>query len=99
MRFSLGIFSGFLLLAVLATVLPSSAQVNIFLTPVPNAPFSAVVEVQRTRIRPDGSVLNLKSLRSMARDGIGRIRPSMPSAARLLPPPPQLWSSLECLHT
>ncbi|MGB9364055.1 MAG: hypothetical protein WCA99_20785, partial [Candidatus Sulfotelmatobacter sp.] len=52
---------------------PTSAQVNIFLTPVPNAPFSAVVDVQRTRIRSDGSVFDLKSIRSMARDGIGRI--------------------------
>jgi hypothetical protein len=73
MRFSLVAFSGFLLLTIPATVLPTSAQANIFLTPVPNAPFSAVVEVQRTRIRSDGSVFNLKSIRSVARDGIGRI--------------------------
>ena len=73
MRFSLAAFSGFLLLTIAATVLRTSAQVNIFLTPVPNAPFSAVVDVQRTRVRSDGSVFNLKSIRSMARDGIGRI--------------------------
>jgi hypothetical protein len=72
MRFSLAVFSGFLLLTIPATVLPTSAQ-SIFLTPVPNAPFSAVVEVQRTRTRSDGSVSNLKSVRSLARDGIGRI--------------------------
>ena len=89
MRFSLAIFSGFLLLAIPATVLPASAQANIFLTPVPNAPFSAVVEVQRTRIRPDGSVLNLKSLKTMARDGIGRIhnesRTYIPAASTATP--------------
>ena len=73
MRFSLAAFSGFLLLTIPATVLRTSAQVNIFLTPVPNAPFSAVVDVQRTRVRSDGSVFNLKSIRSMARDAIGRI--------------------------
>ncbi len=73
MRFSLAAFSGVLLLIVPFMVLPAPAQVNIFLTPVPNAPFSAVVEVERTRVRPDGSVFNLKSIRSMARDGIGRI--------------------------
>jgi hypothetical protein len=72
MRLSLAVFSGFLLLAMPAAVPHASAQ-NIFLTPVPNAPFSAVVEVQRTRIHPDGLVLNLKSVRIMARDGIGRI--------------------------
>jgi hypothetical protein len=73
MRFSLAVFSGCLLLAVPATILPASAQLNIFLTPVPNAPFSAVVEVQRTILRPDGSAFNLKSTRTMARDGVGRI--------------------------
>jgi hypothetical protein len=73
MRFSLAAFSGFLLLVIPATLLPASAQVSIFLTPVPNAPFSAGVDVQRTVIRPDGSVFNLKSIRSLARDGIGRI--------------------------
>jgi hypothetical protein len=73
MRFSLAAFSGFLLLTFSATVLPTSAQVNIFLTPVPNAPFSAVVEIQRTRVRSDGSVFSMKSIRNMARDGIGRI--------------------------
>jgi hypothetical protein len=88
MRFSLA-FSGFLLLTIPATVLPASAQVNIFLTPVPNAPFSAVVEVQRTRIRSDGSVFNLKSIRSLARDGIGRIhnesRTFIPAASTSTP--------------
>jgi hypothetical protein len=73
MRFSLAAFSGFLLLSIPATVLPASAQVSIFLTPVPNAPFTAVVEVQRTRVRPDGSAFSVKSVRNMARDGIGRI--------------------------
>jgi hypothetical protein len=73
MRFSLAAFSGLLLLTLPATVLPAAAQTSIFLTPVPNAPFSAVVDVQRTIIRSDGSVFNLKSIRGLARDGIGRI--------------------------
>jgi hypothetical protein len=74
MRFSLAAFSGFLLLSLLATVQPASAQISIFLTPVPNAPFTAVVDVQRTYNRSDGPALVLKSTRNMARDGIGRIR-------------------------
>jgi hypothetical protein len=73
MRFSLAAFSGFLVLGFPTAVLPASAQVSIFLTPAPNAPFTAVVEVQRTILRPDGSVFNLKSMRTLARDGIGRI--------------------------
>jgi hypothetical protein len=82
MRFSLAAVSGFLFLSIPATVPCASAQVNIFLTPVPDAPFSAVVDVQRTMIRPDGSVLSLKSIRVMARDGIGRIH----NESRLLIP-------------
>jgi hypothetical protein len=73
MRFSLGAFSGFVLLLSTATVQRASAQTNIFLTPVPNAPFTAVVEVQRTVIRSDGSAINLKTIRDLARDGRGRI--------------------------
>ncbi len=73
MRFSLGAFSGFLIAFAAAAFLHASAQTSIFLTPVPNVPFTAVVEVQRTAIRADGSVVNLKSIRNLARDGQGRI--------------------------
>jgi hypothetical protein len=78
MRFSLTAFSGLLLfaitlLAITAAVPHASAQVHIFLTPVPNSPFTAVAEIQRTGIRPDGSVFNVKTIRVLARDGIGRI--------------------------
>jgi hypothetical protein len=73
MRFSRATFPGLLLLAISSAFLPVSAEVNIFLTPIPNAPFSAVVEVQRTAVRPDGSVFNMKSIRELARDGRGRI--------------------------
>lgn len=72
MRFSLGAISGFLLVAAAFAVPHSSAQ-GLFLAPVPGAPFTAVVELQRTVIRPDGSVFNLKSIRNLARDGRGRI--------------------------
>jgi len=89
MRFSLAAFSGFLLATIPAAVLPASAQANIFLTPVPNAPFTAEVEVQQARIRPDGSVSNLKSVRMLARDGIGRIhnesRIYIPAASTAMP--------------
>jgi hypothetical protein len=73
MRLSLAAFSGAFLLAISFVVVPAPAQVNIFLTPIPNAPFSAVVDVQRTVIRPDGTVFNLKSKHDIARDGRGRI--------------------------
>lgn len=72
MPFFRGAFSGFAFFVVAFTVPQSSAQ-GLFLTPIPGAPFTAVVEVQRTVIRPDGSVFNLKSIRNLARDGSGRI--------------------------
>lgn len=72
MRFALGACSGFVVLLAVAAVPSASAQ-SIFLTPVPNAPFTAVVEVERTVVRTDGSVANVKSIREMARDSRGRI--------------------------
>jgi hypothetical protein len=60
---------------VLAVAIPSpraSAQ-GVFVTPVPNAPFSAVVNVERTIVRKDGSLLNLKSVSQIGRDSSGRI--------------------------
>ena len=59
----------------LAVAIPStraSAQ-GFFLTPVPNAPFSGVVNIERTVVRKDGSVVQLKSTRDVARDARGRI--------------------------
>jgi len=49
-----------------------SAQ-DIFVTPVANAPFSAVIHVERTIINNDGSVIQLKNIRNIGRDSQGRI--------------------------
>lgn len=46
---------------------------DIFVTPVPNAPFSAVINIERTVINKDGSVLQFKNVRNIARDSQGRI--------------------------
>lgn len=43
------------------------------MTPVANAPFSVVVYVERSDLRPDGTVLQLKSTQEVARDTQGRI--------------------------
>src|SRR5262245_8956270 len=40
------------------------AQDDIFVTPIPNAPFNAVIQVERSIVRPDGTVLNLKTTRA-----------------------------------
>jgi len=53
----------------------SSAQeaADIFVTPVPNAPFHAFVDVQRSIVQRDGSVQDFKSYREIGRDSHGRI--------------------------
>ena len=46
---------------------------DIFVTPVANAPFSAVINIERTIINADGSVVQLKNVRNIGRDSQGRI--------------------------
>jgi hypothetical protein len=67
------IVSGLVLLLFAAGALRASAQVDVFVTPIPNAPFSGVVRVERSFVQPDGSVANLKSMRDISRDSRGRI--------------------------
>jgi hypothetical protein len=59
--------------ALFLTVPRLSAQDDIFVTPIPNAPFSAVINVQRSVIRPDGTAVSLKTVRAIHRDSRGRI--------------------------
>jgi len=78
--------------ALLAAALPVGAQVThgVFVTPVPNAPFSATVHLERTQIQPDGSAVQLWSVREIARDDRGRIynefRPLVPASVKDVPP-------------
>ena len=71
-RLSLTSVSCTVLLAVAIASSCASAQ-GFFLTPVPGAPFSGVVNIERTVVRKDGSVMQLKSTREVARDTRGRI--------------------------
>jgi hypothetical protein len=45
---------------------------DIFVTPIPDAPFSAVIQVQRTLVQK-GGVFNLRTVREIGRDSRGRI--------------------------
>ena len=72
-RFSPTAVSGLVLLLFATGAPHASAQVDVFVTPIPNAPFSAVVRVERSFVQPDGSVANLKSMRDIGRDSRGRI--------------------------
>jgi len=55
------------------TVATNSAGQDIFVTPIPGAPFSAVIEVERKQILPDGATVALKTVRSIGRDSQGRV--------------------------
>jgi hypothetical protein len=57
----------------LAVAVPLAPAQDIFVTPIANVPFSAVVQVERSSVRPDGSVRTMKTLRQIARDSHGRI--------------------------
>jgi hypothetical protein len=46
---------------------------SIDIPPIPNAPFSAVVVTEWTRIMPDGSTALMKNHRTVARDTLGRV--------------------------
>jgi hypothetical protein len=74
-RFSLTAVSWFLLLAIAAGATDALAQarLDVFVTPIPNAPFSGVIDVQRSIVQRDGSIANLRTTRDIGRDSRGRI--------------------------
>ena len=74
-RFSLTAIPCLFVLGLVTTIQSASAQAgpDIFVTPVPHAPFHAVVKVARAIVQADGSVLKLKTTREIGRDSRGRI--------------------------
>ncbi len=74
-RFSLAAVSCLLFLAI-STVVPcafAQAGPDVFVTPVPHAPFHGLIKVERSLVQPDGSILKVKTIREIARDSRGRI--------------------------
>ncbi len=68
-----GIFCSVVLMFAAA---PSGLAQNItgiFITPVPDAPFTGVIKVDRTIVQPDGKVQSLMTIRDTGRDSRGRI--------------------------
>lgn len=51
----------------------AQGSVDIFVTPILNAPFSGTIHVERSLVQPNGSALSLKTLRKIGRDSHGRI--------------------------
>jgi hypothetical protein len=69
-RFSLCVFT--LLLLATATAWPQRGT-DVFVTPIPNAPFTAVIKVERSFVQRDGSIAQFKTVREIGRDSRGRI--------------------------
>ena len=63
---------------------------GVFVTPVPGAPFSAVVKLESTQLLPDGTSVTRKTVNAIARDSQGRIynerRQLLPAAFNGTPP-------------
>ncbi len=83
-RFSLAVSSSSLILLAMGTALGQAARTDVFVTPVPNAPFTAVIKVERSVVQRDGAIARLKTIREIGRDSRGRIynetRALMPAA-------------------
>jgi hypothetical protein len=62
-----------LILLAIAITVPAAAAQDIFVTPIPNVPFSGVVNVERSFVGANGSVVNYHTIREIARDNQGRI--------------------------
>jgi len=90
LRFSLAFF----LIPFLTLTVPrlaAQAARGIFVTPIPNVPFSGTVAVERTVPQADGRVLQLSATHAIARDSQGRIRnefrPPAPAIPGMMPSP------------
>lgn len=66
----------FVFLAI-ASVGAFAQRAEIFVTPVPNAPFRGVIQVKRSVVEKNGTIVKLKTMRMIARDGKGRIHTEM----------------------
>ena len=62
-----------LILFAVAVATPAARAQDIFVTPIPNVPFSAVVSVERSATQPDGTNVSFHTVREIARDNHGRI--------------------------
>jgi hypothetical protein len=89
-RISIPVVLSLIAFGLLPAVPRLSAQDDIFVTPIPNAPFSGVVHVERSMVRRDGSVTSLKTARAIHRDTFGRIyneyRMLLPASSNEAPP-------------
>jgi hypothetical protein len=81
-KYALTVVSWLLFLSPIPGALAQAPR-GIFVTPIPNEPFMAVVDEQRTSVQPNGTVVNVKTIHAIARSGQGQIyneaRPLVPA--------------------
>lgn len=65
--------SAIILAMVVAAPLAQAQRNDIFVTPIPNSPFTGIVNVARTQVRQDGTLAQMKTIRDIGRDSHGRI--------------------------
>ncbi len=68
---------------------------DIFVTPIPNAPFTGEIQVERSVVRPNGVVINLRTVREIGRDSHGRI---FNEARTLVPVSGSQFPQVETIH-
>ena len=77
------------LLLVIAAVSAAAQTPDIFVTPIPNNPFTATVNVERSFVQKEGEVQKFKTSREIGRDSRGRIfnqtRMLIPASSYQLP--------------
>ena len=71
-RFSLILVFWLVLLVIITSASDASAQ-DVFVTPIPNVPFSGVINVERSVVQPDGFIASFRTVRDIHRDSQGRI--------------------------
>ena len=73
MRSKISLIFVFLLAVTIEAPRAFGQQTSVFVSPIPNVPFMAIVNAQRSQILPDGTTRNLKSIHAIARDSQGQI--------------------------
>ena len=74
----------------LLTSVATAQTRGVFVTPIPNVPLMAVVNTESSRILPNGTTLNQKTLSAIARDEHGRIfneKRALVPTSETAPPP------------
>lgn len=72
-RLFLVLMSPAIFLACAALGASARTALDVFVTPIPNAPFRGAINVERSFVQQDGSIVNFKTIRDIGRDSRGRI--------------------------